>query len=196
MYKVYLDQNKTFECDIKIEGADSSKSEARLVLETKDFFITFKGSIQDGKVKIPINKLKGVLKENYQGNMSLEVIAEDTFFTPWKDTFETDTLRKVEVSFNDDSKLIKETNTKTPTKPTVAVKMAPSAPKTPTAESYSNDIIAMLKENKVTFKDIAKKPRILIETVSAYCLYKKIDAKDNKTLNKILEVISDRIVNL
>ena len=54
----------------------------------------------------------------------------------------------------------------------------------------------MLKENKVTFKDIAKKPRILIETVSAYCLYKKIDAKDNKTLNKILEVISDRIVNL
>jgi hypothetical protein len=120
MYKVYLDQNKTFECDIKIEGADSSKSEARLVLETKDFFITFKGSIQDGKVKIPINKLKGVLKENYQGNMSLEVIAEDTFFIPWKDTFETDTLRKVEVSFNDDSKLIKETNTKTPTKPTVA----------------------------------------------------------------------------
>ena len=196
MYKVYLDQNKTFECDIKIEGADSSKSEARLVLETKDFFITFKGSIQDGKVKIPINKLKGVLKENYQGNMSLEVIAEDTFFTPWKDTFETDTLRKVEVSFNDDSKLIKETITKTPTKPTVAVKMAPSAPKPQTAESYSNDIIVMLRENKVTFKDIAKKPRILIETVSAYCLYKKIDAKDNKTLNKILEVISDRIVNL
>jgi hypothetical protein len=77
MYKVYLDQNKTFECDIKIEGADSSKSEARLVLETKDFSITFKGSIQDGKVKIPINKLKGVLKENYQGNISLEVIAED-----------------------------------------------------------------------------------------------------------------------
>ena len=34
MYKVYLYQNKTFECDIKIEGADSSKSEARLVLET------------------------------------------------------------------------------------------------------------------------------------------------------------------
>jgi hypothetical protein len=92
--------------------------------------------------------------------------------------------------------LIKETNTKTLTKPTVAVKMAPSAPKTQTAESYSNDIIAMLRENKVTFKDIAKKPRILIETVSAYCLYKKIDAKDNKTLNKILEVISDRIVNL
>ena len=196
MYKVYLDQNKTFECDIKIEGADSSKSEARLVLETKDFFITFKGSIQDGKVKIPINKLKGVLKENYQGNMSLEVIAEDTFFTPWKDTFDTDTLRKVEVSFNDDSKLIKETNTKTPTKPTVAVKMAPSTPKPQTAESYSNDIIAMLRENKVTFKDIAKKPRILIETVSAYCMYKKINAKDNKTLNKILEVISDRIVNL
>jgi hypothetical protein len=41
MYKIYLDQNKTFECDIKIEGADAGKSEARLVLETKDFFITF-----------------------------------------------------------------------------------------------------------------------------------------------------------
>ena len=193
MYKIYLDQNKTFKCDIKIEGADSSKSEARLVLETKDFFITFKGSIKDGKVNIPISKLKGVLSENYKGNMSLEIIAEDTFFTPWKDTFETDTLRKVEVSFNNKANLIKETNTKIQPKPSVAVKMAPTKS---SAESYANDIIAMLKEYKITFKDLAKKPKILIEVVSIYCAYKKINAKDSKTLNQILEVISKRIVNL
>jgi hypothetical protein len=184
MYKVYLDQNKTFECDIKIEGADAGKSEARLVLETKDFFITFKGSIQNGKVKIPVNKLKGVLQENFKGKIALEVIAEDTFFTPWSDTFETDTLRKVEVSFNDDSKLIKEA-----TKPSVSVKMSG-------AEEHSNNILSLLKENKVTFKDIVKKPKILIETVSMYCLYKKIDAKDTKTINQILEVISNKIVTL
>jgi len=188
MYKVYLDQNKTFECDIKIEGADAGKSEARLVLETKDFFITFKGSIQDGKVKIPVNKLKGIIKENFQGNISLEVIAEDTFFTPWTDTFETDTLRKVEVSFNDNSKLIKETTSK-PSKPAVSVKMN-------NAEEHSTNILNLLKENKLTFKDIARKPKILIETVSAYCIYKKIDVKDTKTINQILEVISDRIGTL
>jgi hypothetical protein len=187
MYKVYLDQNKTFECDIKIEGADAGKSEARLVLETKDFFITFKGSIQDGKVKIPVNKLKGVLQENFQGKIALEVIAEDTFFTPWSDTFETDTLRKVEVSFNDNSKLIKETTK--PSKPAVSVKID-------TAEEHSNNILSLLKENKITFKDIVKKPKILIETVSVYCLHKKIDAKDTKTINRILEVISNGIVTL
>jgi hypothetical protein len=184
MYKIYLDQNKTFECDIKVEGADTSKSEARLVLETKDFFITFKGKIQDGKVKIPINKLKGILGENYQGNIALEVIAEDTFFTPWSSTYETDKLRKVEVSFNDDSKLIKET-----IKPAVSVNMS-------NAEEHSNNIINLLRENKVTFKQIANKPKILIETVSAYCLHKKIDAKDTKTLNQILEVISNKLITL
>jgi hypothetical protein len=187
MYKIYLDQNKTFECDIKIEGADAGKSEARLVLETKDFFITFKGAIQDGKVKIPVNKLKGIIKENFKGNISLEVIAEDTFFIPWTDTFETDTLRKVEVSFNNNSKLIKETTK--PSKPLVSVNIN-------SAKEHSINILNLLKENKLTFKDIARKPKILIETVSMYCLYSKINIKDTKTINQILEDISDKIRTL
>jgi hypothetical protein len=185
MYKVYLDQNKTFECDIKIEGADAGKSEARLVLETKDFFITFKGSIQDGKVKIPVNKLKGVLQENFKGKIALEVIAEDTFFTPWSDTFETDTLRKVEVSFGDDSKLIKETASK----PSVSVRMN-------NIEEHSNNIISLLKENRVTIKHIVKKPEILIENVSKYCIDKNINIKDTKTISQILEAISNKIATL
>ena len=35
----------------------------------------------------PIKKLKGLLEGNAKGEIKLEVIAEDTYFTPWKSEF-------------------------------------------------------------------------------------------------------------
>ena len=83
MYKLFTDKSELFECDIKLEGASLSKSTARLVVETSDYSLLFKGNINSkGKCEIPIRKLKGLIDENTTGNIRLEVIAEDTYFTP------------------------------------------------------------------------------------------------------------------
>jgi len=91
MYKLFTDKSELFECDIKLEGASLSKSKARLVVETSDYSLLFNGSISSGgKCEIPIRKLKGLIDENTSGNIRLEVIAEDTYFTPWESDFKVD----------------------------------------------------------------------------------------------------------
>ena len=98
MYKLFTDKSELFECDIKLEGASLSKSTARLVVETSDYSLLFNGSIaSNGKCEIPIRKLKGLIDESTVGNIRLEVIAEDTYFTPWESDFEVDASKKVTV---------------------------------------------------------------------------------------------------
>ena len=111
MYKLFTDKPELFECDIKIEGASLSNSKARLVVETNDYSLMFNGNItSDGKCKIPIRKLKGLIDENSKGNIRLEVIAEDTYFTPWKSDFKISASKKVTVEIKSQSskKVIKE----------------------------------------------------------------------------------------
>ena len=98
MYKLFTDKSELFECDIKLQGASLKKSKARLVVETPDYALMFNGSISNsGKCEIPIKKLKGLIDEDTTGNIRLEVIAEDTFFTPWESEFEVETSKKVTV---------------------------------------------------------------------------------------------------
>lgn len=109
MYKLYTDKPETFECDIKIEGASLTKSKARLVVETKDYSLLFNGQInEDGKCKVPIKKLRGLVDESIKGNIRLEVIAEDTYFIPWESSFEVQASKsvKVEVYSQDKNKSV------------------------------------------------------------------------------------------
>ena len=92
MYKLFTDKTELFECNISLQGASLKKSKARLVVETPEYSLLFNGSIsKGGKCEIPIKKLKGLIDENTSGNIRLEVIAEDTFFTPWESDFEIET---------------------------------------------------------------------------------------------------------
>jgi len=184
MYKILLDKNKLFECDIKIQGASSNNTQVRLVLETDEFSISFKGKIENDRVKVPISKLKNILKENYTGAISLEVIAEDTFFVPWTETYETDTHRKVEVFFNKDKEIIKEHK-----KPTVSVGISSNKPIAKKAVSHSDNIILILEEKGIKFKDIQKNTKLLTEVVGVYCVDKKIDIK--KDIKKIETIFSN-----
>jgi len=111
MYKLFTDKPELFECDIKIQGASLKKSKARLVVETQGYSLLFEGSIsEDGRCKVPIRKLKGLIDESSKGNIRLEVIAEDTFFTPWSSDFEIEASKKVtvEVITQASKKVIKE----------------------------------------------------------------------------------------
>ena len=112
MYKLFTDKAELFECSISLQGASLKKSKARLVVETPEYSLLFNGTIsKGGKCEIPIRKLKGLIDEDTKGNIRLEVIAEDTFFTPWESDFEVDASKKVtlEVKSQSTKKPIVET---------------------------------------------------------------------------------------
>ena len=98
MYKLYTDKIENFEAKIKLEGASIKKSKARLVVEADGFDVMFKGTIsKSGLVKVPVKRLKGLIDENTEGTIKLEVIAEDTYFTPWESKFTVEASKKVTV---------------------------------------------------------------------------------------------------
>lgn len=99
-YKLYTDKSEVFECELNVKNASLKNSMARLLVESDDVTLVFNGKIKDSKCTIPIKKLKGLLNENSSGNIYLEVIVDDTYFSPWKDnyTVEEHTTVKVKVA--------------------------------------------------------------------------------------------------
>ena len=65
----------------------------------------FNGKIDStGKCSIPIRKLRGLVDENTKGSIKLEVIAEDTYFTPWTSDFEIQASKQVTVEVKSQNK--------------------------------------------------------------------------------------------
>ena len=96
MYTLYSDKTNLFECDIQLEGASLKEANARLVIETEDLNLMYHGEINsDGNCKINVPKLKNIIKEN--GNIKLEVIADDMYFNPWNSEFNLIASKKVTV---------------------------------------------------------------------------------------------------
>lgn len=111
-YSVFKDKSEDFSCDISLEGANLSNTEARLILETDDWNLVFNGEIsKDGKCLIPIKKLS-ILNEGQIGKIKLEVIAEGTVFTPWEDDFKVKVSKKVSVKINETKSNPKKADTK------------------------------------------------------------------------------------
>lgn len=98
MYKLFTDKADTFECDVQVEGTSLKKCKARLVVETPEYSLMFKGDVDsNGKCKVPIKKLRGLINEDSKGQVRLEVIADKTFFSPWESKFEIVATRQVTV---------------------------------------------------------------------------------------------------
>ena len=97
-YSLYQDKQELFEAKIKVSGASLKDSFCRLVVESEEWNLVFKGDIDSkGNVSIPIKKLKNVMSEGTTGTMKLEVIAEDTYFVPWETNFEVEKAKDVQV---------------------------------------------------------------------------------------------------
>ena len=155
MYKLFTDKSELFECDIKLQGASLKKSKARLVVETQDYSLMFNGSIsKGGKCEIPIRKLKGLIDEDTTGNIRLEVIAEDTFFTPWETDFEVETSKKVTV----------EVKTQTTKKPIVEAKVTI----TNTEQQHVINLLKLLVKENINIKNISYKRNKLNNIVATY----------------------------
>ena len=185
MYKLFTDKSELFECDIKLEGASLSKSKARLVVETKDYSLLFKGDINSsGKCEIPIRKLKGLIDENTTGNIRLEVIAEDTFFTPWESNFEVDASKKVTVE-------VKSQTTKKPiVEAKVEVKVKNEKP-TITEKQHVINLFKLLIKEDINVDNISFKRNELNNIVATYLKENRVK-NTGKVINGVLKVLEKK----
>ena len=185
MYKLFTDKSELFECDIKLEGASLSKSSARLVVETQDYSLLFNGDINSsGKCEIPIRKLKGLIDENTSGNIRLEVIAEDTFFTPWESDFEVDASKKVTVE-------VKSQTTKKPIVETkVEVKVKDEKP-TITEKDHVINLFKLLIKEDINVENISFKRNELNNIVATY-LKENTVKNTGKIIKGVLNILEKR----
>ena len=160
MYKLFTDKTELFECSISLQGASLKKSKARLVIETKEYSLLFNGTIsKSGKCEIPIRKLKGLIDENTSGNIRLEVIAEDTFFTPWESDFEVETSRKGTV----------EVKSQTVKKPIVEAKVTVKENNISVSEKeHVINLLKLLIKEEINISNISYKRNKLNNIVATY----------------------------
>ena len=196
MYKLFTDKAELFECDIKIEGASLSNSTARLVVETKEYSLMFNGSItSDGKCKVPIKKLKGLIDESNKGNIKLEVIAEDTFFTPWESEFEVQASKKVTVEIKSQTTKQPIVETKGPKVQVTKIKQDMKENKKQTiSESEKKHIINIMKlliHENVNINNLSIKKDKLNKVIATYTQFKPInEASKGKVINGVLNVLA------
>ncbi|MBC8295795.1 MAG: hypothetical protein H8E55_08385 [Pelagibacterales bacterium] len=178
MYKLYTDRTELFECDIKIEGASLSNSTARLVVETNDYSLMFNGKIdRSGKCEIPIRKLKGLIDENTSGNIRLEVIAEDTYFTPWKSDFKISASKKVTVE-------IKSQSNKTVIKENKVQVSNIKNEVTKNDINHVTNIMKLLVRENINLKNLHLKKDRVNKIVAVYTKYKPLREDKKKQVIK------------
>jgi hypothetical protein len=187
MYKLFTDKTELFECSISLEGASLKKSKARLVIETPEYSLLFNGNIsKGGKCEIPIKKLKGLIDENTKGNIRLEVIAEDTFFTPWESDFEVDTSKKVTVE-------VKSQTTKKPiVEKQVKVKVKGDKKQvTLTEKHHVINLFKLLIKEDININNITFKKNKLNNIVGTYLKNKEIN-DPNKIIGGVLKILEKK----
>lgn len=183
MYKLFTDKAEIFECDIKLEGASLSQSKARLIVETNDYSLMFNGSIDSsGKCAIPIRKLKGLVDESTSGNIRLEVIAEDTLFTPWESDFEIAASKKVTVEVkSQNSKPILETKVKVSVKKEITL----------TERDHVVNLFKLLINEDINIDNISIKRNKLNNIVGTYLKGKDIN-DPNKIIGGVIKALSKK----
>ena len=164
MYKLYTDKTEIFECKVKIDGASLSNSKARLIIESEDLNLLFNGKIDEqGNCKIPIKRLKGILPESMKGEIKLEVIADDTYFIPWKSEFSVDASKKVVVEVkSQDADLIIES---APKVSVTEVKNTESITTTVDTIESTPNINKVIKEHVVNLMRLLLREDISIDNI-------------------------------
>lgn len=171
MYKLYTDKQEVFECNIELQGASLSKSQARLVVESEEVTLLFKGTISEqGKCTIPVKKLRGLLEENSKGTIKLEVIADDVYFCPWQSEFAIEASKKVTVEVVSQQKSqLAENN-----KPSIKVRGVAQQPTKKEIDHVINIVKLLVKED-INIKNIAVSKNRVNNIVATYLKTNKID---------------------
>ena len=202
MYKLYTDKTEIFECKVKIDGASLSNSKARLIIESEDLNLLFNGKIDEhGNCKITIKRLKGILPESMKGEIKLEVIADDTYFIPWKSEFSVDASKKVVVEVkSQDADLIIES---APKVSVTDVKNTESIVTTVAPTESTPDISKVIKEHVVNLMRLLLREDISIDNIvfkktkansiiSTYLNSQKVELTES-TKNQIVEGLLNKL---
>ena len=190
MYTLYTDKQEIFECSISLEGASVKNSQARLIVETDHLNLLFKGTINEsGKCTIPIKRLKNLIDESSTGQIRLEVIADDTYFTPWESKFNVKTAKKltVEVATQSNKVSLKEST------PTVTVKTTQQtiAPKHDNSNMHIANISKILRRSNININNMQSNKYKLNKIIEAYMQVRQV-ASIEKT--RIIEGIIQTLI--
>ena len=192
MYKLFTDKTEIFECDIKLSGASLNESNVRLIVESENLNLLFKGKIDStGKCKVPVKRLSGLLGETTTGTLRLEVIADDTFFTPWESDFVVETSKKVtvEVKSQNKNRIIESTK---PKMEVVRVKKTKTSKRISESRHIINIMKKMVKEN-ITLKNLPKKKNIINKIIEGYIKQNPLtESKQKRIIDGIVKVLSKR----
>jgi len=192
MYKLFTDKMEVFECDIKLSGASVNKSNVRLVVESADINLLFKGKIDStGKCTVPVKRLSGLLGESTTGTLRLEVIADDTFFTPWESEYVVETSKKVTVEVKSQSKN-RIVETKKPAIQIANIKQVKPA-RVLKESSHIVRILKMLIKENITLKNLPSKKTIVNRVIANYSKkYTITEAKQKRIIDGIVKVLYKR----
>ena len=192
MYKLFTDKTEVFECDIKLSGASLDKSNVRLVVESDQVNLLFKGKIDsNGKCKVPVKRLSGLLGETTTGTLRLEVIADETFFSPWESEFVVETSKKVTVEVKSQNKNRIIENTK-PKMKVISVKNTP-APNQISESRHILNIMKMMVRENITLKNLPNKKNTINKIIEGYIKQNPLtESKQKRIINGIVKVLSKR----
>jgi len=192
MYKLFTDKTELFECDIQLSGATLDNSKVRLVVESTNLNLLFKGKIdKSGKCTVPVRRLSGLLGDTTTGTLRLEVIADDTFFTPWQSEFVVETSKKVTVEVKSQNKK-QIVETKKPQMQVVAVKNISNNGPISESKHILNIMKMMLKEN-FTLKNLPRKKNTVNKIIEGYIKTNPLtESKQKRIINGIVKVLSKR----
>ena len=180
MYTLYTDKQELFECSISLEGASVKNSKVRLIVEADNLNLLFKGTIDSsGKCTVPIRKLKNLLEESTKGKIRLEVIADDTYFTPWESDFEVETAKKVTVEVK--SQANKNTLTENKTGVTVQnIKVG----------DHIQNLSKMLVKENINVSNMSKNKDKLNNVIASYLKTNKIsDGEKGRIIEGIIQTL-------
>ena len=207
-YILYTDRKENFSCDIALEGARLNEAFARIILETNELSYVFNGQIDgNGKCRIPIRPLKGLMEVREMGKMVLEVVADDTYFQPWESEFVVDAHKKLAVKVNEQShpskakisvsinnnkkKVIKETK-KAPVKKKKVLKETKPIKKRLTMNRAISEMGIMLRKNNINVTNFSKHKSKATYLFTEYFTKNKISNKKKK--DKILKIVIENII--
>jgi len=187
-YKIYTDKQENFICEINLTGASLNNAKSRIIVSSDNLNLMFEGKVgTDGKCKVPINKLAGILPVGTTGDIKLEVIAEDTYFEPWKSKFIVEASKQITVEVKSQpSKIITEH------KPTI--KVIVESTNNIDKKEHVIRILRTLKTENISIKNIDKKKGRLTAIISDYQAKHNLSEGEQKfvieKISKVLEKIS------
>ncbi len=189
MYKLFTDKAELFECDINLTGASYDKTKARLVVETPEFSLMFKGKVgSGGECKVPIKKLRGLIDESISGKIRLEVIAEDTYFIPWESDFEVEQSKKVTVEVKSQStKPVLQESKKT----MVNVSGIKNNSISLSEKQHVMNILKLLIKENISIENLTIKRNKLNNIIAEY-ISKNPVKKTGEVIDKVVKVLAKR----